>query len=109
MITEFVAVNGGELTDAQGETSDWIEIYNDGLEADALSFLGRLFRDDESLPCDSLSVADGSNGALFDIDDDGRVSIGDVLHLLRFLFDEGAPGRLGRECVLIADCPEVCP
>ena len=30
MITEFMAINGGELIDGDGEPSDWIEIFNTG-------------------------------------------------------------------------------
>ena len=31
-ITEFMAINGSTLKDEDGDTSDWIEIFNSGSE-----------------------------------------------------------------------------
>ena len=185
IISEFAAVNGGELFDAQGDASDWIEVYNDDLtdlnllgwyltdrpeEPRRWPFPDLVLRPGESLVLfasgkdrvfgeevhtnfrlsengEFLGLSDGSafvssfapeyppqrTGVSFgregsirtDVllsaassgklsvprgpDDDGRASVTDVLHLLRFLFHEGAPARLGRDCVMISGCPEVCP
>ena len=55
-----------------------------------------------TLPCtDTTALLDG-NG-------DGAVDLPDVVHLLSYLFLEGPAHVLGRECVPLEGCVEVCP
>lgn len=48
LITEFMAANSGSLLDEDGDSSDWVELYNPGLEATQLD--GWSLTDDASLP-----------------------------------------------------------
>lgn len=46
-ITEFMATNKGSIKDSYGESSDWVEIYNDG---ETISLLGWSLTDDAKKP-----------------------------------------------------------
>ena len=45
-ITEFMASNSGVVLDAQGDDSDWIEVYNSG--ADPVDLAGLYLTDDDA-------------------------------------------------------------
>jgi len=54
-------------------------------------------------------VQDGGNQLVLDASGDGAVDIADVIHMLTYLFLGGSPHVLGTECLMVIDCPEVCP
>jgi len=77
---------------------------------DPIGLLGHLFSTTTSdLPCDTSSVQDGGNQLVLDASGDGAVDIADVIHMLTYLFLGGSPHVLGTECLMVIDCPEVCP
>ncbi len=77
--------------------------------ADATTVLSRLFRGiPAELPCDGRSALDGGNAALYDVNGDARFNVTDGIHVLLYLFADGAPPALGTDCVRVEGCPDVC-
>ncbi|MEN8681611.1 MAG: lamin tail domain-containing protein, partial [Akkermansiaceae bacterium] len=80
-ITEFMAINGGTLRDEDGDTSDWIELFNSGPESVNLD--GYFLTDDESartkwrLP--ATSIESGAFLLVFASEKD-RAVVGAELH-----------------------------
>jgi hypothetical protein len=80
-ITEFMAINGGTLRDEDGDTSDWIELFNSGPESVNLD--GYFLTDDESartkwrLP--AASIESGAFLLVFASEKD-RAVVGAELH-----------------------------
>ena len=50
----------------------------------------------------------GGNLPLYDVNGDRGVNASDAISLLHYLFGGGAPPALGRECVRIRGCPDLC-
>ena len=75
--------------------------------ADAVAILFHLFVRPRVLPCGS-TLEDAGNRALLDVDSSGSVSIPDVVFLLNYLFRAGPAPALGKQCVRILGCPEMC-
>jgi hypothetical protein len=77
--------------------------------SDAVSLLRFLFSGDaRALPCADGSLEHPSNQAILDVDGGGRVGIDDAVFLLNYLFRSGPEPALGRDCVLLAECPNRC-
>jgi hypothetical protein len=78
--------------------------------SDAISFLHRLFPAGApvALPCDGAALDQGANRELFDANDDTRVDLGDLTHLLNYLFLSGPRHVLGASCIPIPGCPTAC-
>ena len=49
-----------------------------------------------------------NNTALLDSSGDGRVDLADAVHVLRYVFLDGAPPVLGTRCVPLPGCPDSC-
>jgi len=81
VISEFLAVNDGGLSDADGDSPDWIELYNSGSEAAPLG--GWYLSDDpEDLfkwPLPAMNLGAGSYLVVFASGKDRRVA-GEELH-----------------------------
>ncbi len=76
---------------------------------DAISLLGRLFGSSTApLPCSGASIDSGGNLAVFDANGDGGVNLSDAVYSLQYMFGRGAPHALGRDCVRVGGCPDVC-
>ena len=77
--------------------------------SDAISLLGHLFLGSPAtLPCGDGATGDPANVSLLDVNGDDGVNLTDAIGLLTWLFRGGPPPALGRECVRIPGCPEVC-
>jgi hypothetical protein len=75
--------------------------------ADAVATLLHLFAGSVApAPCGGGGSA--GSMALLDSNGDGRVDLGDPVHLLGFLFLGGPSHELGTECVPVTGCPDVC-
>lgn len=77
--------------------------------SDAVCLLGHLFLGSPArLPCGGGTLADQGNVTLLDVNGSGQVDLSDGVYVLAFLFSGGPAPSLGRSCVEIAGCPEVC-
>ena len=77
--------------------------------SDANCIFGFLFLNSpEQLPCGDGSSGDPANLVLLDCNGDGRLDLSDGVCGLTFLFLGGPPHDLGRDCVVVEGCPEVC-
>ncbi len=77
--------------------------------SDALSLLFLLFTDDSlPLPCQGGSIAEGGNLLLLDMNNDIRVDVSDVVHLLTYLFLSGPSPFRGEDCQRFVGCPNRC-
>ena len=81
VISEFLAVNDGGLSDADGDSPDWIELYNSGSEA---APLGGWYLSDDSedlfkWPLPAMNLGAGSYLVVFASGKDRRVA-GEELH-----------------------------
>ena len=74
IISEFVAENDGHLLDVDGESSDWIELYNNGVAA--VSLAGWFLTDDDQQPfrwpLPSMTLAAGERRVIFASEKDRR-------------------------------------
>ncbi len=76
--------------------------------SDAIGGLLYLFSDSVlELPCNDGELGEGAL-LLIDNNGDKLINIADVVYLLAYLFNGGAPPVLGTECVRIPGCPDVC-
>lgn len=77
--------------------------------SDAACILGFLFLGDPMvLPCGDGSRLDPANVALLDFPGNGDVELNSAVNLLIFLFLGGSQHVLGRDCVMLPGCPQVC-
>ena len=80
VISEFLAVNDGGLSDSDGDSSDWIELYNSGSEAASLE--GWYLSDDsEDLfkwPLPAMDLGAGSYLVVFASGKDRRAAGGEL-------------------------------
>jgi hypothetical protein len=82
---------------------------------DAICLLDLLFRFPKPCPCADGSIKDPANVALKDWNGDGDVNLTDVIGLLGNCFGSGpphvlaVPGNEKHGCILIPNCPDVCP
>jgi hypothetical protein len=77
--------------------------------ADAICLLGFLFDGVPGvLPCGDGRPTDAANVSLLDYDGGGKIDISDAVAAFLFLFVNGPPHALGRECVPIAGCRDDC-
>ena len=80
VISEFLAVNDGGLSDSDGDSSDWIELYNSGSEAASLD--GWYLSDDsEDLfkwPLPAMDLGAGSYLVVFASGKDRRAAGGEL-------------------------------
>jgi len=72
--------------------------------SDVVLLSRHLFVTPQALPC---ATADG-NRDLLDVDGDRLVSIVDAIHLLRYLFERGAPPAAGVGCQSVVGCADGC-
>jgi hypothetical protein len=82
--------------------------------SDAIWLLGHLFLGtpgQDVLPCEGGTASSPGEGdlALADVNGDGTIGISDPVSILGFLFLGTRPPSLGKECVRMVGCPEVCP
>lgn len=82
---------------------------------DAICLLGHLFLGTVPvLPCGDGTSTHPANRTLLNTNGDTttggdpRVDLSDAVYLLSFLFGGGEPPVLGRDCVAIEGCPEMC-
>ena len=83
VISEFLAVNDGGLSDADGDSPDWIELYNSGSEA---ASLGGWYLSDDSedlfkWPLPEMDLGAGSYLVVFASGKDRRAA-GEELSLI---------------------------
>jgi hypothetical protein len=72
--------------------------------SDAVSQLRYLFGIAGIAPCSS----EEGNRTVMDINGDSEANLADPVYLLDYLFLSGIEPALGRACVTIVDCPDVC-
>lgn len=76
---------------------------------DAITLLVWLFRgQDGELPCAGLTVNEGGNRGLLDLDGNGGVDLGDAVQVLSYLFRDGTGPAQGLHCRRLLDCPDAC-
>ncbi len=76
---------------------------------DPILILGHLFRGSPAeLPCEGGTINDEGNRMLIDVNGDASVNVADAVALLNYIFRDGASHVLGRECVQLPGCPDVC-
>lgn len=98
----------GTLEGGRQLPADWNQ---DGRRnvTDAVRLLLRLFAGlDAPLPCDGGDLRTGANLAVHDVSGDGKVDLGDAVHLIQYLFRAGPAPALGAKCTRVAGCPDVC-
>jgi hypothetical protein len=77
--------------------------------SDSICMLGHLFLGSpEMLPCEGGAAASPGNLALVDFNGDTTPDLTDAVSMLTFLFGGGPAHVLGRECVDIEGCPDLC-
>ena len=79
--------------------------------ADPIALLDYLFNPAGSfsaLPCGDGSNTDPANVSLMNWNGDAQIDLGDPISMLNYLFGDGPVHPLGKECVRIVDCPDVC-
>ena len=77
--------------------------------SDGLKLLGMHFLGEAAPDCGDGQLQNRPNTRLLDINGDATVDLSDVVSIFSFLFLGGPPPVLGRDCVIIPDCPDVCP
>jgi hypothetical protein len=77
--------------------------------SDAIALLRFLFvGGDISMPCGDGTLASEGNRLLLDSNGDGAVNLSDAVALLSYLFLAGPAPALGKDCVILVDCPDRC-
>jgi len=61
-----------------------------------------------ALPCGGNDLS-GANLEVLDADGSGAVELGDVIHLVNFLFQRGPRHTLGTSCIVLEGCRSACP
>lgn len=72
---------------------------------DAIGIIRHLFGGASLQPCASHEA----NLVLLDSNGDRLLNLSDSLHIIRYVFQRGAPPTLGIDCARIQDCPSSCP
>jgi hypothetical protein len=77
--------------------------------SDAVHLLRRLFGAlNAPPPCEGVTLEDGSNLLLLDINGDQGVDVSDAVHFLDYLFNAGPAPARGVRCARLPGCPSVC-
>jgi hypothetical protein len=79
--------------------------------SDPVWILGHLFLGTYPvLPCDGGTASSPGAGALklVDFNGDGKIDLSDPVSILNFLFMGGTPPFLGKDCLRIVGCPDLC-